>query len=548
VNLDMTRSWDDEALRGKAKSSRWAKVAAMRASLPLGLLALALGAAPGCDGDPPPGDAGPGLDARATDDAPRIEDAGLDAVTPSDAPRGELVPVSHAREMRGVWLSSVSNLDFPSRTGLGEAAARAELEAIVERVASAGLNTIFFQVRPESDALYASSLEPWSRFLTGTQGGDPGYDPLATLLELAHARGLEVHAWLNPYRGMSSASATTAPTHVTRTLSEHAIRYGSAIVMNPGAPEVRAHVVAVIADLADRYDVDGVHFDDYFYPYPDADSTPFPDGATYDAYVAGGGTLALGDWRRENVNALVREVHDALEASHPTVRFGISPFGIYRPGMPEGIRGLDAYATIYCDAPRWMTEDWVDYVAPQLYWPTTPAAQAFEPLVTWWGGRADAHEHVFAGQALYRLGSTATWTLGELETQIEIVRALEPAGRVMGGLYFRYANLEDDLLGVATAFEDRVYASPALPPAIPRLTGAPAPPFAAATAGAIAIAHDAPDTVRFFAVYREEAGTFVLDRAVGADTTSVPVEPGTWAVSAVARGGLESQGARVVVP
>lgn len=521
----------------------------MRASLPIGgLLALALGAAPGCGGDPIADDAGLTLDAQAGDDAPTTVDAGLDAPIPTDAPRAELVTVSHPREMRGVWLSSVSNLDFPSRTGLGEAAARAELEAIVDRVARAGLNTIFFQVRPESDALYASSLEPWSRFLTGTQGSDPGYDPLAILLSLAHARGLEVHAWLNPYRGMSSASATTAPDHVTRTLSEHAIRYGTAIVMDPGAPEVRAHVLAVIADLADRYDVDGVHFDDYFYPYPDADSTPFPDAATYDAYVAGGGTLALGDWRRENVNALVREVHDALAAEHPTMRFGISPFGIYRPGMPEGIRGLDAYATIYCDAPRWMAEDWVDYVAPQLYWPTTPAAQAFEPLVTWWGGRADAHEHVFAGQALYRLGSTATWTLDELETQIGIVRGLEPEGRVMGSLFFRYASLEDDVLGVATAFEERVYAAPALPPAIPRLSGAPTPPFAAATPGAIAIAHDARDAVRFFAVYREETGAFVLDRVVAADATSVPVEPGTWAVSAIARGGLESEGARVVVP
>jgi uncharacterized lipoprotein YddW (UPF0748 family) len=445
-----------------------------------------------------------------------------------------------------VWLSSVSNLDFPSRTGLTEAQARAELEAIVERVARAGLNTIFFQVRPESDALYASTIEPWSRFLTGTQGRDPGYDPLAVLLALAHARGIEVHAWLNPYRGMSSTSATTDARHVTRTLSAHAIRYGSSIVMDPGAPAVRAHVVAVIADLAGRYDLDGVHFDDYFYPYPDASGTPFPDDATYDAYVAGGGTLSLGDWRRENVNALVREVHDALAASHPAMRFGISPFGIYRPGMPEGIRGLDAYATIYCDAPRWMAEDWVDYVAPQLYWPTEPAAQAFEPLITWWGGRADDHEHVFAGHALYRLGATTAWTLDEMETQIDIVRGLAPEGRVTGSLFFRYANLEDDVLGVATAFEDRVYARPALPPAIPRLIDAPAPPSASVSPGTIAIAHEAD--VRFFALYREEAGAFVLERVVGADTTTLDVSPGTWVVSAIARGGLESEGVRVTVP
>ena len=489
----------------------------------------------------------PGLDARGAD-AAGDGDAGLDAALAPDAARTDLVDVSHAREMRGVWLSSVSNLDFPSRTGLSPAAARAELEAIVARVASSGLNTIFFQVRPESDALYASSLEPWSRFLSGTQGTEPGYDPLEVLLELAHARGLEVHAWINPYRGMSSASATTAPTHVTRTLSEHAIRYGSAIVMDPGAAAVRAHVLAVIADLTANHDVDGVHFDDYFYPYPDADGTPFPDDATFDAYVAGGGTLGLADWRRDNVNALVREVHDALAAEHPSLRFGISPFGIYRPGMPTGIRGLDAYATIYCDAPRWMREDWVDYVAPQLYWPTTPAAQAFEPLVGWWGMQADAHEHVFAGQALYRLGSTATWTLAELETQIGIVRGLEPEGRVMGSLFFRYESLETDLLGVATAFEDHVYDAPALAPAIPRLTTPPPrPPLLTAGAGAITIAHEAPDATRFFAIYRDEAGTFVLDRVVGSAVTEVTVSAGTWAVSSIGRGGLESRGARITV-
>ena len=421
---------------------------------------------------------------------------------------------------------------------------------MVARVAGSGLNAIFFQVRPESDALYASSLEPWSRFLSGTQGEDPGYDPLAILLELAHARGLEVHAWLNPYRGMSSTSATTASTHVTRTLSSHAIRYGTAIVMDPGAPEVRAHVLSVIADLADHYDVDGIHFDDYFYPYPDAGGTPFPDDATYAAYTSGGGTLGLADWRRDNVNALVREVHDQLEAEHPTMRFGISPFGIYRPGMPAGIRGLDAYATIYCDAPHWMAEDWVDYVAPQLYWPTTPAAQAFEPLIGWWGMQADAHEHVIAGQALYRLGTTTSWTLAELETQIEIVRGLEVGGRIGGSLFFRYANLDADLLGSATAFADRVYASPALAPAIPRLASsgtAPAAPLPTASGGTIHLTHEDRAGVRFFAIYRDDGGSFVLDRVLGADAIDVSTGPGTWAVSAIGRGGLESRGARLTV-
>ncbi len=509
---------------------------------------LALGLCLGCEGGPRDGDGGAladaALDAGADLDAPRV---GLDAASDDAGPPRTLLEVAHAREMRGVWLSSVSNLDFPSRSGLSETAAHAELEAIVAQVERAGLNAIFFQVRPESDALYGSSLEPWSRFLTGTQGGDPGYDPLEVLLALAHARGIEVHAWLNPYRGLTSTSVTAAPSHVTRTLSEHAIRYGSGIVMDPGAPAVRAHVVAVVTDLVTHHDVDGIHFDDYFYPYPDASSTPFPDDASYAVYTGSGGTLGRADWRRENVNSLVREVHEALLATSPEVRFGISPFGIYRPGMPEGIRGLDAYATIYCDAVRWMSEDWVDYVAPQLYWPTEPAAQAFEPLITWWGAQADASEHVFAGHGLYRLGMTSAWTLAEVETQIELVRGLE-SGRVGGSLFFRYGSLEADTLGVATAFETSVYSTPALPPAIPRDLVAPEPPFASPGSTALMLSHPSPDEVRFFAVYRDEAGAYVLDRVVGGGTTELPLPSGTWAISSIGRGGTESRGTRVVIP
>lgn len=514
--------------------------------------------------DPPPTDADASsadFDARAPapTDAPgdalaapdALPDAATtDATVPSVDASVDIVHVSHAREMRGVWLSSVSNLDFPSRTGLTPERARAELTTVVERVERAGLNAIFFQVRPESDALYVSSLEPWSRFLTGTQGRDPGYDPLRTLLDLAHARGIEVHAWLNPYRGMSSASATTAPNHVTRTLSAHAIRYGSSIVMDPGAPAVRAHVVAVIRDLTDRYpDLDGVHFDDYFYPYPDADGTPFPDSASYDAYRRSGGALSLGDWRRENVNTLVREVQALLLERHPSMRFGISPFGIYRPGMPPGIRGLDAYATIYCDAVRWMREDWLDYVAPQLYWPTTPEAQAFEPLLGWWGMQADGREHVFAGHALYRLGSSSAWTLAEMETQIGIVRRMIPMARVRGSLFFRYRNLADDLLGVATAFGTRIYAERALPPPISRLVVPPPPPTSVSVGSmrVVTIAHPEPETLRFWAFYRLDGTSFALTHVRDARSPSHALEPGTWVVSAIAAGGLESPGVRFVV-
>jgi uncharacterized lipoprotein YddW (UPF0748 family) len=482
-------------------------------------------------------------DARVDRVDAQMADVGSDAPLPVD-----VVPVSHPRAMRGVWVSTISNLDFPSRTGLTAAQGRAELAAIVTRAHEAGFNALFFQVRPESDALYASTLEPWSRALTGTQGNDPGYDPLAVLLELAHAQNIEVHAWLNPYRASASAGSATASNHVTRTLSAHAIRYGAGIVMDPSAAPVRAHVVSVIEDILTRYDVDGIHFDDYFYPYPDMASTPFPDQAAYDAYRMGGGMLTRGDWRRENVNALVRDVHELVLRTKPNVRFGISPFGIYRPDMPTGIRGLDAYATIYCDSVHWMNQDWVDYLAPQLYWPTTPAAQAFEPLVTWWGTTAGVEEHIFAGHAAYRLGSTATWTIGEMNTQLDIVNRLSSSAdsQVRGSLFFRYSNIDDDTSGIRRALVTR-YATPAVPPSIPRALSAPALPNVIAGAGSIAITHPSRESVRTFGVYRASGSTFVLDRLAPASTTTLTLAAGVWVVSAIGVGDYESQGVRVTV-
>ena len=519
-----------------------------RASHLLGLSVLVAA----CGEPTPLPDATSTMDASATGDAfaPGVDAFALTSDAGSDAPLPvDLVSVSHPRAMRGVWVSSISNLDFPSRTGLNATQGRAELAAIVARARGAGLNALFFQVRPESDALYMSSIEPWSRALTGTQGNDPGYDPLAVLLELAHAENIEVHAWINPYRASSSASSRTASNHVSRTLSAHAIRYGSGIVMDPSATAVRAHVVSVIEDIVTRYDVDGIHFDDYFYPYPDMAATPFPDQTSYDAYLAGGGMMTRGDWRRDNVNALVRDVHDLITRVTPNVRFGISPFGIYRPGMPAGIRGLDAYAQIYCDPVRWMNEDWVDYVVPQLYWPTTPAAQAFEPLVTWWGATAGAQEHVFAGQAAYRLGTTATWTIGEMNTQLDIVSRLSssPDSQVRGSLFFRYSNIDDDLLGIRGALTTR-YAAPAVPPAIPRALAAPALPSVRARTGMIEITHPDRTSVRTFGVYRASGGTFTLDRLAPASTTSLALTPGVWAISAIGVGDYESEGVRVTIP
>ena len=480
------------------------------------------------------------LDAASpADDAASPPDAGT---PPVDAGRDDVIAVAHRRELRAVWVATVYGIDFPSRAGLSASAARAELSAIVDRVASVGGNAIFFQVRPESDALYRSAHEPWSRFLAGTQGTDPGYDPLAVLLELAHARGLEVHAWMNPYRGLASASTSAHSSHVTRTLAEHAVPYGAGVWMDPGAPAVRAHVVAVVRDLLEHHAVDGVHFDDYFYPYPDEAGTPFDDDASWQAYVEGGGAMERADWRRENVNALVREVMATVREVRPAARFGISPFGIHRPGMPAGIRGLDAYATLYCDALAWIDEGTVDYVAPQLYWPTTQTAQAYGPLAAWWAAQTIDGIHLFPGHALHRLGSSDAWSIDELRAQIELTRTLHAEG-AQGDVLFSYSQLEEDRLGV-TSLLSELWAAPALPPAVPRALAAPEPPRVTLAGTALSITHDARDALRGFALYRDDTEGPILDRLLASDTTTLEVDPSErWLVSAVANGDVESLGA-----
>ena len=510
-------------------------------------------------------DGGPGGDggvvADAGGDAGRADagigdggstDAGADGGRPDSGMPGDggssmtLVTVSHERELRGVWVASVVNLDWPASSSLSVDAGRASLTNLVDSMADAGLNSLFFQVRPESDSLYPSTLEPWSRYLTGTQGRDPGWDPLDELLTLAHARGLEVHAWINPYRGLVTSGAMTATNHVTRTLSGSAITYNGAVVMDPGQSAVRQHVEAVVSDLLNRYDVDGLHFDDYFYPYPT--STAFPDSASYNAYTADGGTMALLDWRRDNVNTLVRDVMGIVTTDHPTVRFGISPFGIWKPGVP--VPGLDAYNALACDAPTWMANGWVDYLTPQLYW-TETSAQSYSTLATWWSMRNMGGRHLFPGHAVHQLATSgANWPLSEIKNQVLFTRTLKTAG-ALGDVHFRSAFIANNTKGVHTMFKTELYAKPALPPVLPRAGAsvAPAVPFVGVVGSTLSVTSPVPATVRFYLLYREvSAGQWELTRVLGGAQVSFPVTTGAWAVSAVGRGGAESQGVRVVVP
>lgn len=468
--------------------------------------------------------------------------------TTGDEPPAQLVPVAHAREFRAVWVATVSNINFPSLKGLDASQLESELAFIVETAEAAGLNAIVFQVRPECDALYSSQIEPWSRYLTGQQGEDPGIDPLEILIGQAHPRGIEVHAWLNPYRANASeVFADNVDQHIAEKYPQYAYKYGSTVWMDPGAKEVQDQLVAVVADLVTRYDLDGIHFDDYFYPYP-IDGVDFPDDTTWEAYQGGGGQLSRADWRRDNVNAMVETVGHTIADIKPWVRYGISPFGIYRPGIPEGITGFDQYEGLYADPLLWMQEGWLDYLAPQLYWPTTQQAQAYGALIEWWSSILDGGRYVFAGNYLSKLGSEDKWSLDEFKQQIQLSRQYAAMGS-QGNIFFQIAPLQMNTLGIVDALKTEFYQTPALTPPIAALAGEYVEPPSVTLNETVALpSHAAPESLRAWVVYRQTGQGFAIDRVKPATVPSLPLSSGTWAISAAGKHGVESEGVVVVVP
>lgn len=476
------------------------------------------------------------------------------AISPTTG--GELVKVSHERALRGMWIPTVDNILFPSQPGLPENAQKAELTALLDAAAKAGLNAVFFQVRPEGDALYESEIEPWSRFLTGTQGEDPGYDPLAFLIEQARERSIEVHAWLNPYRAKADAEREAAATHVAHTMPEHMRAYGSLLWMDPGAKQVRDHTVAVVRDLADRYAIDGVHFDDYFYPYPSGDE--FPDADTYGAYLDTGGTMDLGEWRRDNVNRLIQRVSAALAGDHGHVRFGVSPFGIYRPGIPEGIRGLDQYGELFADPVAWMEEGWLDYLAPQLYWPSSQPEQDYATLLAWWSQIAGEGRYVFAGNFVSMLATEEVWSVDEFRHQLDVSRTHRGDGS-KGNIFYHGQPIIEDRADIATVLRDEYYSAPALTPPVAAMRHVPVePPNVSADVSAdvspdvlgddgftVELSHPEPGPLRAWVVYEHRGGEYEIDRIVPAQRDRVELSAGRWAISAAGRHGVESSGVTV---
>lgn len=461
-------------------------------------------------------------------------------------PPPELTSVGHAREFRGAWVATVYNINYPSATGLSRAELEAEIVDMLDTLEQLNFNAIVFQVRPESDALYVSAIEPWSRFVSGTQGVAPadGFDPLQFVTEQAHARNIEVHAWFNPYRAKVNNQLGADPSHISEIYPEAAHNYGTLLWMDPGAEEVSGWFVDVIADVVSNYDIDGVHFDDYFYPYPDG--SPFPDDATWSAYQQNGGMLSRDDWRRDNVNRLVEDVSATISALRPDVRFGISPFGIYRPGMPEGITGLDQYAELFSDPVAWMAAGWVDYLAPQLYWPSTQAPQAYGPLIAWWSElTAGDQGYIFAGNYLAKVGSEPKWSVDEFLTQVDLSRGQRPNGS-FGNIYYHIDPLMSDAEGVATALFEHAYTEPALTPVLISAQGEEIPyPEISVTGETIELSP--PDgleltDLRAYTIYTFVEGEWQLHQVVGGEATSVALPAGQVAVAAVDRRGVESLG------
>ncbi len=394
-------------------------------------------------------------------------------------PQSPAVP----REFRAAWVATVDNIDWPSRRDLTTAQQQQELIAILARARELRMNALVFQVRPAADAIYPSTLEPWSAYLTGAQGRAPypAWDPLAFVVREAHARGLELHAWFNPYRARHpSDKSPLDPTHIATTHPDQVKRYGSYLWMDPGEPAVIAKSVAVIEDVVRRYDVDGVHIDDYFYPYKERDRRgdliPFPDGPSYGAYTARGGTLDRDDWRRANVDTFVRQMYERVKAAKPWVKVGISPFGIWRPGYPSDVRGFDSYAELYGDSRKWLREGWLDYASPQLYWPIAKDGQPYPSLLRWWAAENVKGRHMWPGNYTSRVGGGGTWTADELVNQIDVTRR---QGNTTGNVHFSMSvfmpskgstasRQERDALSARLMRE--TYAAPALVPASPWLS------------------------------------------------------------------------------
>ncbi|MDF1502106.1 family 10 glycosylhydrolase [Roseisolibacter sp. H3M3-2] len=406
-------------------------------------------------------------------------------------------PPALPREFRAAWITPVDGGEWPSRPGMTDEESQAELRGAIQRAADVGLNAVVLHVRTAHDALYPTSRVPWSSYLVPPGGRAPGFDPLAFALSEAHRRGLQVHVWFNPFRAAPPNRSRTAvgAQQVARAHPDWLVRYGSQQWIDPGFPAARREVLDAILEVVDRYDVDGVHLDDYFYPYQETrtirtrvgkgkrrrtvtrtETIAFDDADSWARHGRGTG-MARDAWRRENVSQFIAALYREVKARRPEVAVGISPFGIWRPGAAPGVYGLDAYSEIYADSRRWLREGWLDYLAPQLYWQLDGEQLRFRRLDAWWRQENVRQRHVFPGLLTMRVGSRgAAWSPSAITDQIAWLREQRaPVTEAAGHVHFRMSTLMPSAQGaLGDRLAQSLYATTALPPANPWL-GAQAP-------------------------------------------------------------------------
>lgn len=377
---------------------------------------------------------------------------------------------SPQHEMRGLWIASVAHIDWPSSPDLTQQEAQQELSDLYDMAQEKGLNSVFVQIRPSAETFWPSEIEPWSQLLTGEQGQDPGWDPTEFAVEEAHARGLDFHAWFNPYRVTQSSTDTEslAADHPARLNPDWVVPHGGSLYYDPGVPQARENTLSVIMEVVEDYDVDGVHLDDYFYPYP-IQGEEFDDDASWEAYGEDGEERA--DWRRDNVDSLIRELGDRVEAADPGVSFGVSPFAVWRNAAtdPEGSdtsAGVETYDDLYADTRSWVEQELVDYIVPQIYWTIGFEPAAYEVLLPWWHDVVEGTDvELYIGQATYKVGdSTESPEWMKAETMSRHLHLNDEYPLVGGDVYFSANQVSSNRLDHWDILKEEHYDEPATPP------------------------------------------------------------------------------------
>lgn len=474
------------------------------------------------------------------------------------------------RELRAAWIATVVNIDWPSRKGLSTQQQQEEYVKLLDLLKSIGMNAVIVQVRPAADAFYPSSYEPWSEYLSGVQGKspEPYYNPLAFMIQHAKQRGLEFHAWFNPYRVSMKDTFNFADGHPIHKHPEWFLKYGGKWYYDPGHPQAQEFVLQSILETVKHYDLDAVHFDDYFYPYRIANEV-FPDSATYALYGKTSFSTA-DDWRRSNVDYFVKELSSRIKREKPHVKFGISPFGVWRnkdkdPDGSDTQAGQTNYDDLYADVLKWLKEGWIDYVTPQLYWNIGFKVADYTVLLDWWSKHSYG-KHLYIGQAVYRVGGKGWENPEELSNQVNLNRNYT---EVKGSMYFNSKTFLDNKLGVNEKM-NRMYRYPALIPSMSWIDAKPpSTPIVKNGEGSrgsgvqISWSDSTDSDASYYVVYRFVKGNLISDSNPANIVAVVQREPSaiqswidkttnkrtvySYAISAVDRGHNESTLSRILI-